>query len=179
MKYTETCWREIPCLSLYFQFATVSSEFHPLWSAQPVMIQNGRRACMLHCFLCIRWPGCSSSIQFKFYAAMQLLMSVMGFHGGSAVKNLPAMQETQVWSLSWEDPLRRAWQPTPVFLPGEFHGQRSLVGSGPQGCTETDMIETTKQKQQYLLYSCRSDFRMAQAFRICTFSQQSIWRLRK
>ena len=47
------------------------------------------------------------------------------------VKNLPAMQETWVWSLGWEDPLgrspwkipgnpwRRAWQPTPVFLPGE------------------------------------------------------------
>ena len=29
---------------------------------------------------------------------------------------------------------RRAWQPTPIFLPGEFHGQRSLVGSSPWGC---------------------------------------------
>ena len=29
---------------------------------------------------------------------------------------------------------RRAWQPTPAFLPGEFHGQRRLVGSGPWGC---------------------------------------------
>ena len=28
----------------------------------------------------------------------------------------------------WEDPLRRKWQLTPVFLPGKFHGQRSLVG---------------------------------------------------
>ena len=35
------------------------------------------------------------------------------------VKNLPAMQETQVPSLGREDPWRRAWQPTPVFLPGE------------------------------------------------------------
>ena len=35
------------------------------------------------------------------------------------VKNLPAMQETWVQSLGWEDPWRRAWQPTPVFLPGE------------------------------------------------------------
>ena len=31
-------------------------------------------------------------------------------------------------------PWRRAWQPTPVFLPGESHGQRSLVGYGSQGC---------------------------------------------
>ena len=35
------------------------------------------------------------------------------------VKNLPAMPETWVRSLGWEIPWRRAWQPTPVFLPGE------------------------------------------------------------
>ena len=35
------------------------------------------------------------------------------------VKNPPAMGETWLWSLGWEDPLRRAWQPTPVFLPGD------------------------------------------------------------
>ena len=38
------------------------------------------------------------------------------------VKNLPAMQETQVQSLGWEDPWSRKWQPTPVFPPGEPHG---------------------------------------------------------
>ena len=32
-----------------------------------------------------------------------------------------------VRSLGWEDPLRKKWQPTPVFLPGESDGQRSLV----------------------------------------------------
>ena len=31
-----------------------------------------------------------------------------------------------VWSLGWEDPWRREWLPTPVFLSGEFHGQRNL-----------------------------------------------------
>ena len=35
------------------------------------------------------------------------------------VKNLPAMWATWVRSLDWEDPLRRAWQPTLVFLSGE------------------------------------------------------------
>ena len=38
-------------------------------------------------------------------------------------------------------PWRRAWQPTPVFLPGEYHGQRSLVGYSPWGFTKLDMIE--------------------------------------
>ena len=38
---------------------------------------------------------------------------------------------------------RRAWQPTPVFWPGESHGQRSLVGNSPWGCKESDMTEAT------------------------------------
>ena len=33
------------------------------------------------------------------------------------------LQKTWVQSLGWEDPLKREWQPTPVFLPREFHGQ--------------------------------------------------------
>ena len=36
---------------------------------------------------------------------------------------------------------RREWLPTSVFLPGEFHGQRSLVGFSPRGCKESDMTE--------------------------------------
>ena len=39
------------------------------------------------------------------------------------VKNLPSMQETWVWSLGWDDPLEKERLPTPVFWPGEFHGQ--------------------------------------------------------
>ena len=54
-------------------------------------------------------------------------------------KNLPAMQETHVGSLGGEDPLEREWQPTPVFLPREFHGQRSLVGYSPWGRKELDV----------------------------------------
>ena len=38
-------------------------------------------------------------------------------------------------------PWRRAWQPTPVFLPEESHGQRSLVGYGPWCHKELDMTE--------------------------------------
>ena len=51
------------------------------------------------------------------------------------------MQETQVQSLGWEDPLEKEWQPTPVFLPGESHGRRSLEGYYPQGRKESDMTE--------------------------------------
>ena len=57
------------------------------------------------------------------------------------VKNLPATQETQVRSLGQEDlTWRREGQPTPVFLPGESHGQRSLDYS-PWGHKESDKTE--------------------------------------
>ena len=49
-------------------------------------------------------------------------------HVTQLVKNLPAMLETRVRSLGWEDPLEKGMETQTVFLPGEFHGQRSLAG---------------------------------------------------
>ena len=57
------------------------------------------------------------------------------------VKNLPAIWEMQVRSWVRMIPWRRAWQPTPVLLPGEFHEQRSLVGYSPGGHKESDTTE--------------------------------------
>ena len=56
------------------------------------------------------------------------------------VKNPPAMQ-TWVQPLGWEDTWRREWQPSPVFLPGEFHRQGTLVGYSPWGHKEFDRTE--------------------------------------
>ena len=67
----------------------------------------------------------------------------MGFLIGSVLKNLPAMQEMKVRSLGQKIPWRRAWHPTPVFLPGESHGQRSPVGYSPWGRKESDTTEVT------------------------------------
>ena len=53
------------------------------------------------------------------------------------VNSLPAMRETWVGKIPW----RREGQPTPVFLPGEFHGQKSLVNYSPWGLKELDMTE--------------------------------------
>ena len=50
------------------------------------------------------------------------------------IKNSPSIKETLG---SW----RGEWQPTPVFLPREFHGQRSLAGYSPWGRKESDMNE--------------------------------------
>ena len=57
------------------------------------------------------------------------------------VKNLPAMRETWVQYLGWEDLLEKGRLPTPVLLPGEFHGQRSLVGCRPRGHKELHTTE--------------------------------------
>ena len=63
-----------------------------------------------------------------------------------SVKNLPAVQACSagrdptfgpwVGKLPW----RRKWQPTPVFLPGESHGQRSLAGYSPWGCKSWTLL---------------------------------------
>ena len=49
-----------------------------------------------------------------------------------------------VKKISW----RRQWKPTPIFLPGKFHGQRSLVGYSPRGCKRVGQNLATEQQQQ-------------------------------
>ena len=64
-------------------------------------------------------------------------MAGVGFPGSSVVKNLPAIQETfnpWVGKIPW----RRKWQLTPVFLPKNSHGERSLAGYSLWGHKESD-----------------------------------------
>ena len=65
----------------------------------------------------------------------------MGFPSVQLVKNLPAMLRPGFDPWVGKIPWRRKWQPTPVFLPGEFHGQRSLVDHSPRGHKESDTTE--------------------------------------
>ena len=60
---------------------------------------------------------------------------------GPTVKNLLAMQETQIQSLCQEDPLEKGMAITPVFFPREPHGQRRLAGCSPWDNKESDMTE--------------------------------------
>ena len=66
---------------------------------------------------------------------------VRDFPIAQKVKNLPAMQETQVPFLSQEDPLEKEIAIHSSILAGESHGQRSLVGYSPWGHKESDMIK--------------------------------------
>ena len=65
-----------------------------------------------------------------------------GFLADSVAKNPPANGKV---------PWRRKWQPTPVFLPGKSHGQRTLEHYNPWGCRELDMTEHSRMKVTTLL----------------------------
>ena len=71
------------------------------------------------------------------YIGVELLDSLVA----QTVKCLPAVQKTKVRSRVEKIPWRRKWQPTPMFLPGESHRQRSLMGYSPWGHKELDTIE--------------------------------------
>ena len=73
---------------------------------------------------------------------------IKGFSGGSAIKNLAAIQKTRVPSLGQEDPWRREWQPTPVFLPGKSGGRRSLAVHSSRGGKVRHDLATKQQQQQ-------------------------------
>ena len=71
--------------------------------------------------------------------------NLVGFPGGSVVKNLPASagdaRDLGLIPGSGRSLGERKWQPAPIFLPGKSHRQRSLVGYSPKGCKELDMAE--------------------------------------
>ena len=74
------------------------------------------------------------------------IFTVQGFSGGSDGKgsaynagDLALIPGSDPWIR--KIPWRRKWHPTPVILPGEFHGQTSLADYSPWGCKELDMIE--------------------------------------
>ena len=65
--------------------------------------------------------------------------------GNNPVKNrLRLVGSVPVRKITW----RRKWQLTPIFLPGKFHGQRSVVGDSPWGCKRVRHDLVTKQQQR-------------------------------
>ena len=83
--------------------------------------------------------------------------AVLSSKGGpcTPARERPALHSRRTPSRSSEDPAqpwRRAWQPPPVFLPGEPQGQRSPVGSH-QWVTESDTTEVTEQQHAYTCLS--------------------------
>ena len=73
--------------------------------------------------------------------------------------------------LGREDPWKRAWQPTPVFLPGESNGQRSLVGYSPKGCKESDTIEVTEPHTHTYILSRTTYVYFCVCVCVCVYTQ--------
>ena len=81
------------------------------------------------------------------------------------VKNPPAMRETRVWSLSWEDPLEKEMttHSSQYSCLENSHGQRSLAGYSPWGCKESDTMEwlSMHRRDQIYQHSSREELRNA------------------
>ena len=102
----------------YFQINLYSVRIHSLTKKQKCKENSLILACKYtNIFLCIYITGESLQSMYMFYY----------------------LDKTNYIMHTW----RRKWQPTPVFLPGESQGQRSLVGWGLWGCTESDTTKGT------------------------------------
>ena len=74
----------------------------------------------------------------------------------SRVKNPPAHAEDMGSIPGRQDPRRRKWQPTPIFLPGKSHGQRSLADHSPWDCKRAGQNLATTQQQKWNNFFFRS-----------------------
>ena len=89
-------------------------------------------------------PKCQLLFHFPDFTPQLLVAGIfVGIPSGSVVKNPPSSSgdARDTGSIPWvgKMPLRRARQPTPVFLLGKSHGERSLVGHSPRGRKDLDM----------------------------------------
>ena len=75
----------------------------------------------------------------------QVALVVKNLPANAGIKDIKGKETERHGSDPWVGKIlwRRAWQPAPVFLPGESHGLKSLMGYSPQGCKELDTTEAT------------------------------------
>ena len=112
----------------------------------------------------------------RFQAINIVVWSPLGFPGGASGKEptyqcrRPKRHGFNPWV--GKIPWRRAWQPTPVFLPGESHGQGSLAGYSPWGHKESDMTEATMHAWQVI---CQAFF--LEMFLKILFREDLRWRI--
>ena len=79
----------------------------------------------------------------------KITANLVAFLVVQTAKNPPALRETSVWSLGWEDPLKKKpWQPTPLFLPGESPRTEETGGLQSTGHKELDTTERLNTAQQ-------------------------------
>ena len=134
-------WEVVTAGECWWRIKTVGDQSCTLGTLSSVLERIARGGNDSEAKRTVQWRsevGCS-----RWENEMEAMVGIKNFGGNrgfpvsSVVKNLPAVQETRVWFLVRKIPGRRAWQLTPVFLPGKSQGQRSLVGYGPWGHKES------------------------------------------
>ena len=102
-----------------------------------------------------------------FFFLLWLLLLLLGFPGGSLVKNLPAMQDTQVWYLGQEDTLEKEMATHFSFLAWKSPGQRSLAACSPWGHKELDTTERQHARCfYYFLYLQHDSYNLKIKFKL-------------
>ena len=129
-EFTELCF--IVLQVWFLRVRSTSKELFtlPFWKWNQLFVS------VLLCYIVITWKFCSFFFSLICFIrnALSSIMDINTHNQGSIKQNI-------FLRLGW----RRKWQPIPVFLPGESHGQRSLVGCSPWGRTESDTTEATWQ----------------------------------
>ena len=121
---THTCQCDV---TLGFQWV-----LHSVWSIQNPVSHVGRRDGLL----LGRWKKKKKYPQTRRFC--HSLSPPIGFSGGSGSKESAPCRRPRFNPWVGKIPWRWKWQPTPVFLPGEFHGQTSLAGHSSWDCKESD-----------------------------------------
>ena len=116
-----------------------------------------------------RWNVLYMSLIYLVYSIIQILEKEMATQSITPAWKIPWMEEPgrlqsmqsqrvehkQLHFLSFYSSFwRRKWQCTPLFLPGESHGQRGLVGYSLWGCKESDTTKQLNNKQQHYPTTC-------------------------
>ena len=92
----------------------------------------------------VNYMGGARQVFVRKVFVLNSFMCLLGFLGGLDGKESTRNVGDLDLIPGWGRPLGGGMGTTPVFLPGEFHGQVSLAGSSPWGCKESDMTECTQ-----------------------------------
>ena len=124
------------CVIIYYLIYVFKSQVS---KSQFSLLSNGEHNIYYPFTLTSKWDNACFT---KYMNVCDVEYAIWGFLEGSDGKK-SAYQCRRLGFDLWarKIPWRRNWLPTPVFLPGEFHGQRSLAGYSPWGCKELDMTE--------------------------------------
>ena len=97
-----------------------------------------------------RSSSCNYKNKLTIYCLLSLFTGLLCWLGGKESTSQCRSCGFDLWSR--KIPGRRKWQPTPVFLPGKSHGQRSLVGYSPWGRKRVGHDLVNKKQQQIIIY---------------------------